>query len=170
MFNLIKAGGITMIPLLILAVIALAIIIDKIIFYHKLVRIPQEITNIIEKYNFEWDLLINILNKLSTENCYRRFFSIIIDIKQKKETIPLWWLESRTNDEAKIAKIEQYAVIVSGTPDFLCGVYHSYLLEKLLKNNKHINFATGSHYLLLEWPECLARELVLFFRRENKSY
>lgn len=102
MFNLIKAGGITMIPLSILAIIALAIIIDKIIFYYNLVRLPQEVTNIIEKYNFEWNLLINILNKLSIENCYRRFFSIIINIQQNKEFIPLWWLESRANDEAKI--------------------------------------------------------------------
>ena len=102
MFNLLQAGGITMIPLSILAIIALAIIFDKIFFYRKLVKIPQDLTNIIEKYKFDWQLLKDNLEKLPIENCYRKFFSIIIEAHQQSEKIPIWWIESRAGDEAKI--------------------------------------------------------------------
>lgn len=109
LINLIKAGGITMIPLAILAVIALAIIIDKIIFYRKLVNIPQSLIDLIEKYNFDWQLLKNNLKQLSSQNCYRQFFEIIVDIqdqdpanKSSSKEIPVWWIESRTNDQAKV--------------------------------------------------------------------
>lgn len=107
--NLIKAGGITMIPLAILAIIALAIFIDKIIFYRKLVKIPHQLVDLIEKYNFDWNLLKNNLKQLPTQNCYRQFFEIIVDIQDQKpspkqinQEIPVWWIESRTNDQAKI--------------------------------------------------------------------
>ena len=102
MFNLLQAGGITMIPLSILAIIALAIVFDKIFFYRKLVNIPQDLTNIIEKYKFDWQLLKDNLKKLPKENCYRKFFSIIIEAHQQSEEIPIWWIESRAGDEAKI--------------------------------------------------------------------
>lgn len=109
LINLIKAGGITMIPLAFLAVIALAIIIDKIIFYRKLVNIPQGLIDLIEKYNFDWQLLKNNLKQLPSHNCYRQFFEIIFDIqdqdpanKSSPKEIPVWWIESRTNDQAKV--------------------------------------------------------------------
>jgi len=102
MFNLIQAGGITMIPLSILAIIALAITFDKIFYYQKLVKIPQDLTNIIEKYKFDWQLLKDNLEKLPIENCYRKFFSIIIEAHQQSEEIPIWWIESRAGDEAKV--------------------------------------------------------------------
>jgi len=107
--NLIKAGGITMIPLAILAIIALAIFIDKIIFYQKLVKIPHQLVDLIEKYNFDWNLLKNNLKQLPTQNCYRQFFEAIVEIQDQKSSpkqinqeIPVWWIESRTNDQAKI--------------------------------------------------------------------
>lgn len=103
--NIIQAGGITMIPLAILAIIALAIFIDKIIFYKKLVKIPQDLVDLIEKYNFDWKLLSSNLKKLDKNNCYRKFFSVIIDSQEQdhaKSNIPVWWIESRANDEAKI--------------------------------------------------------------------
>lgn len=107
--NLIKAGGITMIPLAILAIIALAIFIDKIIFYKTLVKIPHKLVDLIEKYNFDWQLLKSSLKQLPVKNCYRQFFEVIIDIQDQKPTqhqinqeVPVWWIESRTNDQAKI--------------------------------------------------------------------
>ncbi|MFM7620095.1 MAG: MotA/TolQ/ExbB proton channel family protein [Alphaproteobacteria bacterium] len=107
--NLIKAGGITMIPLAILAIISTAIFIDKIIFYQKLVKIPQELVDLIEKYNFDWNLLKNNLKQLPAQNCYRQFFEAIVEIQDQKSSpkqinqeIPVWWIESRTNDQAKI--------------------------------------------------------------------
>lgn len=63
--------------------------------------------------------------------------------------------------------VTQHTVIVSGTPDFLSGVYHSRWLAQRLRRCKHVEFRTGSHFLLLEWPEQLARELVLFLSHSN---
>jgi biopolymer transport protein ExbB len=109
-FYFLKAGGIVMIPLLILAITALAITIDKILLFHNLARIPQKLVDIIEKYNFDWKLLSDNLNKLNSKNYYRKFLSIIIETKQneldnhhqtKLDKIPIWWIESRSSDEAK---------------------------------------------------------------------
>ena len=73
-FYFFKAGGIVMIPLLILAITALAITIDKILLFHNLARIPQKLVDIIEKYNFDWKLLNDNLNKLNSKNYYRKFY------------------------------------------------------------------------------------------------
>jgi biopolymer transport protein ExbB len=104
-FYFLEAGGIVMIPLLILAITALAITIDKILLFHNLARIPQKLIDIIEKYNFDWELLNDNLNKLNSKNYYRNFFSIIIDSQKNSQTkldkIPIWWIESRSSDEAK---------------------------------------------------------------------
>jgi biopolymer transport protein ExbB len=104
-FYFLEAGGIVMIPLLILAIIALAITIDKILLFHNLVRIPKRLVDIIEKYNFDWELLNDNLNNLNSKNYYRKFFSIIIDSQKNSQTkldkIPIWWIESRSSDEAK---------------------------------------------------------------------
>jgi len=99
-FDLILSGGITMIPLLLLALISLAIIFDKIIFYRKLVYISDQQISKIEQYNFNWQELIDSIKTLPLKNCYRQFFQVIFDAKNQQ--IPLWWIESRVNDEAKI--------------------------------------------------------------------
>jgi biopolymer transport protein ExbB len=107
-FYFLEAGGIVMIPLLILAIIALAITIDKILLFHNLVRIPKRLVDIIEKYNFDWELLNDNLNNLNSKNYYRKFFSIIIDSQKNSQTkldkIPIWWIESRASDEAKFVE------------------------------------------------------------------
>jgi hypothetical protein len=68
-------------------------------------------------------------------------------------------------DEAspkEIMTVAQPSVIVSGTPDFLTGVYYSNALSRSLPNNRHVNFTMGSHFILLEWPDILATELLDF--------
>jgi pimeloyl-ACP methyl ester carboxylesterase len=62
--------------------------------------------------------------------------------------------------------LPHYTVLVSGAPDFMTGVYHSKKLAKSMKNNKHVNFTMGSHFLLLEWPEIVAKEILLFIFKE----
>lgn len=68
-------------------------------------------------------------------------------------------------DEAspkEVMTVSQPSVIVSGTPDFLTGVYYSNALSRSLPNNRHVNFRMGSHFILLEWPDLLAAELLDF--------
>jgi len=99
--NILTLGGIAMYPLFLLAIIATALIIDKILLYWRLVILPQNILLTVETFGFDWTILEQQLCKLPKQNFYRRFFSVIIDNKNK----PSWWIESRAMDEAKI--IEQ---------------------------------------------------------------
>jgi biopolymer transport protein ExbB len=97
-FRILEAGGIMMIPLSIVFILALAIVFDKFLFYKKLVILPKTIFNLIETYNFSWQELQQKLMHLPAENIYRKFFIIIL----KNKKTPIWWLESRAQDEAKL--------------------------------------------------------------------
>lgn len=94
---ILKSGGIIMLPLSVLAIIALAIIFDKILFYRKLVFLPIKLFEIIETYEFSWKKFDEELQKLPKENCYKKFFLPIY----KNKNHPTWWLESKACDEAK---------------------------------------------------------------------
>jgi pimeloyl-ACP methyl ester carboxylesterase len=50
--------------------------------------------------------------------------------------------------------------IISGFPDNMTGVYHSQILAKQMPNNKHVMFSMGSHFVLLEWPSEVAKEIL----------
>jgi len=94
----IKLGGFAIYPLFIIAIISLAIIIDKILFYKKFITLPKALLELIETYNFSWTELEKKLHHLNAQNCYRRFFLVISENRKK----PVWWLESRAADEAKL--------------------------------------------------------------------
>jgi len=96
--NTAKLGGVMIYPLSLLCIFAIALIIDKILFYKKLVRLPQKLRDLIETYDFSWESFEAELARLSQENPYRKFFTIILQNKKR----PIWWLESRAADEAKI--------------------------------------------------------------------
>ena len=53
-------------------------------------------------------------------------------------------------------------VILSGYPDSMTGVYLAYNLARGMKNSKHVVFTMASHFLLIEWPEIVAEELLKF--------
>lgn len=97
-FTLITAGGITMIPLSIIAIVALAIIIDKLFFIKKFSKYPEKLAEIIETYNFDWKIFSQELKKINHKNYYYKFFKVLDENKSR----PTWWLESRASDEAKI--------------------------------------------------------------------
>lgn len=54
------------------------------------------------------------------------------------------------------------AVIVDSYFDFVTGVYLGERLAKKMKNSRRVTFSMGSHFVLLEWPELLAKEIVQF--------
>jgi coenzyme Q-binding protein COQ10 len=76
----------------------MALIIDKILLYKKLVNLPQKLFDLIETYNFKWNEFELELSRLGDGNFYKSFFKIILENKKN----PLWWIESRAVDEAKI--------------------------------------------------------------------
>lgn len=59
------------------------------------------------------------------------------------------------------------ALIVSGWMDFITGEYHARGLHTCMPASKHICFTMGSHFVLLEWPDLLAQEVVTFLRGDS---
>ena len=97
-FNSLKLGGVIMIPLSLLCILAIALIVDKILFWKRLVYLPKNLCDLIETYDFQWSALETELSTLPEKNIYRTFFEVII----KNKTKPTWWVESRAGDEAKL--------------------------------------------------------------------
>lgn len=97
-FNIIRIGGVMMIPLSLTSILAIALIFDKILFYKKFVKLPQSLFGLIETYAFDWIEFEKQLKNLAPENSYRKFFSVILQNKSQ----PIWWIESRAADEAKL--------------------------------------------------------------------
>lgn len=93
-----KLGGIMIYPLSLLCIVAIALICDKILFYKKLARLPQNLFDLIETYDFKWEEFEALLVRLEAQNIYRKFFGIILQNKKQ----PIWWLESRAADEVKL--------------------------------------------------------------------
>jgi biopolymer transport protein ExbB len=96
--NNLKLGGSMVYPLSLLFILAVALVVDKILLYKNLVILPKKLYDLIETYNFKLNEFEAELSKLSKDNFYRKFFIIILENKKT----PIWWLESRAQDEAKI--------------------------------------------------------------------
>ena len=130
-----KFGGVTIYPLVFLALLALIIIIDKLYLYRRYVRLPKSLFNLVETYGFAWEKLEQELSILAPGNYYGRFFRIVLHNIDK----PVWWLESRAGDEAQL--IEEgmgrgmwvLETIVTGAPllgllGTITGMMHSFNL------------------------------------------
>jgi biopolymer transport protein ExbB len=93
----VKAGGVMVYPIVILAIIASCIIMDKTFIYWRYVRLPQALMELVETYDFAWRDLQEKLDRLAPRNYFRRFFLVIVSNRQQ----PPWWVESRAGDEAQ---------------------------------------------------------------------
>lgn len=93
-----KFGGAMVYPLLLLAVLAAVVILDKAIVYWQFVRLPRPTRELIETYDFSWKVLEERLTELDRRNYFQRFFRVVMDNRGK----PVWWLESRAGDEAQL--------------------------------------------------------------------
>jgi biopolymer transport protein ExbB len=91
-----KFGGAMVYPLLLLGALALIIIVDRAVVYRSMLRLPRDLLNVVETYEFSWSELETGLLQLSAGNAYRRFLGVIA----ANRTRPAWWVESRAGDEA----------------------------------------------------------------------
>ncbi len=95
---MLKLGGPIIVPLSLLAIIALAIMIEKAFVFWRFARLSSELSNLIEAYGFKWKDLEKILSGLDNRHYYKRFFDVVISNKHQ----PSWWIESRATDEAQL--------------------------------------------------------------------
>lgn len=93
-----KLGGIMMLPLSALAIIALAVMLEKTLLYWRYTRLSSTLDEVLESYEFNWQDLLEELEKQNKNNYLNRFFNVIITNKSH----PYWWVESRAADEAQM--------------------------------------------------------------------
>ncbi|HUI46909.1 MAG TPA: MotA/TolQ/ExbB proton channel family protein [Nitrospirota bacterium] len=96
-----RFGGAMVYPLLVLAVLAAVVVLDKAFVYWRYVRLPGSLLELVETYDFSWADLERQLTELNQQNYFQRFFRVVMDNRGK----PVWWVESRAGDEAQL--IEQ---------------------------------------------------------------
>lgn len=96
-----RYGGAMIYPLLVLALLALIISIDKLYVYLRYVRLPADVVDLVETYDFAWGDLGRHLKGMNRRNYFSRFFNVIMENRAQ----PAWWVESRSGDEAH--QIEQ---------------------------------------------------------------
>lgn len=130
-----KFGGVTIYPLVALAILALVILIDKLYVYIRYIKLPSALFGLVETYHFSWSDLQNELGKLPADNAYARFARVILDNRDK----PVWWLESRAGDEAQLIEkgmargLWVLETIVTGAPllgllGTITGMMHAFNL------------------------------------------
>ncbi len=93
-----RFGGAMVYPLMLLAVLAAVVILDKAFVYWRYVSLPGPLLKLVETYDFSWADLDLQLTGLTQQNYFRRFFRVVMDNRGK----PVWWVESRAGDEAQL--------------------------------------------------------------------
>jgi biopolymer transport protein ExbB len=93
-----QVGGAMVYPLLVLAVLAAVIILEKAFVFAARTRLPAALVDFAETYGFAWEELDRRVAALGRRNYFAGFFRTIID----NRTHPAWWVESRAADEASL--------------------------------------------------------------------
>lgn len=130
-----KFAGMTIYPLMVLAILALVIIIDKAYLYWRYIQLPKRLQDLVETYDFTWEKLQHELTTATSGNYYVRFSRILLDNRDK----PAWWVESRASDEAQLIEkamgrgLWVLETIVTGAPllgllGTITGMMHAFNL------------------------------------------
>ncbi len=100
-FGALQYGGVVVYPLLGLALVGGAIMLDKAYVYLRFVRLPGDLVGLMDTYDFDWDVLDARLAALGPRNLVAGFFRSISTNRAK----PAWWIESRSGDEAHFVQV-----------------------------------------------------------------
>lgn len=93
-----RLGGAMVYPLALLAVLAIAVMLDKAFVYLRYMRLPGQLIEVVENYDFSWPDFDRHLTGLDKRNYFQRFFRVVMENRAK----PVWWVESRAGDEAQL--------------------------------------------------------------------
>ena len=94
----VRLGGAVIYPLLVLAVLAAVVILDKAFIYWRYMRLSVSLLMLVETYSFAWTELDQQMASVVTGNYFGRFIQTILN----NRTNPAWWVESRAADEAQL--------------------------------------------------------------------
>lgn len=93
-----KVAGVILVPLSVLAVIALGIMAEKALLYWRYATLSADLRELVETYGFSWTTLEQKVAALDERHFFRRFFEVVLI----NRTRPVWWTESRAADEAQL--------------------------------------------------------------------
>lgn len=93
-----RAGGVTVYPLVALAVVAAVVVLEKSFVLGTRTRLPSRLTALVETYGFAWEDLAREVAALGSRSYFAGFFSVILENRAH----PAWWVESRAADEASL--------------------------------------------------------------------
>jgi biopolymer transport protein ExbB len=96
-----RVGGAMIYPLLLLAVVAALVVLEKAYVFSTRTRLPRPLLEPLETFGFTWDELGQRLSDVDSRNYFARFVRVIVDNRKR----PVWWVESRAAEEATL--IEQ---------------------------------------------------------------
>lgn len=98
MIQALQFGGVMVYPLLLLAVLAVIVLLDKAYVFMRYTALPSSTVRLVETYKFNWDDMERQIQRLGTHNYFGRFFRVITENRSE----PAWWVESRAADEASL--------------------------------------------------------------------
>lgn len=98
MLTALRFGGVMVYPLLLLAVLALVVVLDKAYVFWRYTRLPGTTVQLVETYGFAWTDLARQMEALHANHYFRRFFQVILANREQ----PAWWVDSRAADEASL--------------------------------------------------------------------
>jgi len=93
-----RVGGAMIYPLLVLAIVAVVVALEKGFVFVTRTRLPASLLAVAETYGFDWGELEREVEALGPRNYFGRFFKIIIENRKR----PVWWVESRAAEEASL--------------------------------------------------------------------
>src|SRR5262249_37331691 len=96
-----RVGGAVVYPLLLLAVVATVVILEKAFGFATRARRPTDVVQTLARPDFTWDDLEARVSRLGPNDYFGRFLRAMLDHRRR----PTWWMESRGTEEA--AAIEQ---------------------------------------------------------------
>jgi len=93
-----KFGGIMVYPLVLLAILAVVIMLDKAFVYWRFMHLPRPLLERVETHEFSWSDLDGQLTGLDGRNYFLRFIRIVMENRAK----PVWWIELLAGNEAQL--------------------------------------------------------------------
>ena len=93
-----KFGGIMVYPLMLLAVLAVVIMLDKIFVYWRFMHLPGPLLERVETHDFSWSDLEEQFAGLDKRNYFMQFIRIVMENRTK----PVWWIELLAGNEAQV--------------------------------------------------------------------